>query len=132
YDSLLWVRYQYVDGMWDELKRIQERAEKSKAHRKELYGQAQVLVFACKEILVKDPNRKDSDERGFAPIDQGSEDPIRFDKRLGAIFEFDVQKASDAVFGIFRNDLAVTAQHNDLMEWAQSNQVDLDKELQGE
>lgn len=130
YEGLLFVKYQYVDGMWDEMKKIGQAVEKSKNPRKELYGQADTLLFACKEVVVYQPERADADENGYCPIlpNQGV---TKFDENLAEALGFEAKTAREVLFGVFRNHLAISKQHNELMDWAASNQRDLDKDTEG-
>lgn len=137
YNGLLFARYRRVP--WEDLKKITLKAEKSKSPVKELLGQADVLIVACQEILVREPSREDADEEGLAPIDPDSSrmEPTRFDRNLARILGFSPDELEDltarkVVFGVFQNDLAVTVQQNEVMEWAASNQEEIDEELEGE
>lgn len=129
YDGMLVARYHYVDGMYDDLKKIIERAERSKHPRRELYGQMDVLILACKEILLHAPDDEMADENGLIPIDP--ETTTRFDPHLAEILDFEAARARDVVNAVFRNALAVAQQNNELMEWAASNQDEINSETEG-
>jgi hypothetical protein len=130
YDGLLLARYHYIDGMYDDLKKIVDKADRSKNPRRELYAQIDILILACKEILVKAPEDDMADENGLVAIDP--ETTTRFDSHLAEILEFDAKRSRDVVYAIFQNGLTIAQQHNEIMEWAASNQVEIDEETAGE
>lgn len=130
YEGLLFARYHYVDGMYDELRKIVEKADRSSSPRREINAQMDVLILACQEILVYRPDDPNADEQGRAPIDQGEN--TRFNVHLAELLEFEAKKSRDVVVGVFRNNLAVASQHNELMLWAASNQQEMDEDTEGE
>lgn len=130
YDGLLFARYHYVDGMYDELRKIVERADRSSSPRREINAQMDVLILACQEVLAYRPDDPQADDQGRAPIDP--EETTRFDTHLAELLDFEAKRSRDVVAGVFRNNLAIAAQHNDLMIWAASNQQEIDEETEGE
>jgi len=127
YDGELVVRYQPIP--WEEAKRITERLENSKNPRKELYAQADVLIRACEEILARVEGKLVPLSTVFPEV--GAE-PIGFDARLAKALGFDVVNGSEgrsAVLGAFNNDLAVSKQQADVMEWIQNSERGSDQDF---
>ncbi len=118
FDGLLWARYNRIP--WEDVKRIADKAAKSRAPRKELMAHCDVLIEAVDCILI----RKDDD---LEPINNAypefGEEPVRFDNRLAAALGFQPQDtARKTVLAAFSNNgLAVTAQQADLVEAIQQN-----------
>ena len=109
---------------WEVLKQIGQRVEKLRTARKELLGHADVLIRACDEILVRDKGE-------LKPIDPSGE-PTRFEVKLAEMLGFEAKSARDVVFGLYMNDIAVTAAHNELAEWMPQSNADINEDLQGE
>ena len=127
YDGELVVRYQPIP--WEEAKRITERLENSKNPRKELYAQADVLIRACEEVLARVEGKLVPLSTVFPEV--GGE-PIKFDSRLAKALGFEVVNGSEgrsAVLGAFNNDLAVSKQQQDVMEWIQNSERGSDQDF---
>lgn len=118
---------------WEALADVAEQAEKSKVKRRQLNGHADVIATACEELLIRKVlaggDVEDTPMHELFPDDFG-QTPVRFDPRLAAWLELDLDgtpTARKVVFGVFNNDLAVTAMHNDLGEWMQSSKSEEDQ-----
>jgi hypothetical protein len=116
YGGELVAQYGVVE--WLTLRKIAERGEKSSAPRKDLLVQADTLVNACLGIFVKVGTK-------LTPVsellDDGNEEPVRYDERLGQFLGFESKSARQALFATFRNDLAVSIHHNEVAEWMADN-----------
>lgn len=123
YEGTLVARYKPVP--WDQLKKIAERAETSSNQRKELNAQADTIATACDTLLVQI-------EDELIPLHEAYPDvfgdrPAKYDERLGALLGFEAKSSRQAVFGLFRNDLAVTAHQNEIGVWQQSSRNEDDE-----
>jgi hypothetical protein len=125
YDGALVIRYGKVD--WDELRRIAGKAQKSKSPRRELNAQADTLVAACQEVLIRVGEELLPITEAFPEADTG--EPVRFDDRLAKALEFEAPNARAVVFGTYNNDLAVTLAHNDLTEWMRNSNQEEDEDF---
>lgn len=118
---------------WEALADVAEHAEKSKVKRRQLNGHADVIATACEQLLIRKVLPGGEDE--LIPMnemfpDEFGDTPVRFDPRLASWLELDIDgtpTARKVVFGVFNNDLAVTALHNDLGEWMQSSKSEEDE-----
>lgn len=119
YDGELAVRYGIVP--WDELKVIGEKAQESRARRKELMAHADTLIRACRTILLKNQTTGEMQPANEIIKEYKDGEPVRFDERLAEMFKLDTKSARETLFAVFANDLAVTAQHNELGAWMQSS-----------
>lgn len=127
YDGELVARYIPVE--WDVIKDISKKLEKSKNPRKELYAQADVLARTCEQILVR--VRGTLKPMGHVFPELGAE-TVAFDPNLGKALDFEMNSHSpgrSAVLQSFNNDLAVAAQHNEVLEWIQSSNRDDDEDF---
>lgn len=125
YDGMLVARYKPL--AWDVVKKIGEKVEKSKHPRKELYAQADVIARACDAIYFKD------DEGNLRDPKSGQDVPVRYDDVLADILDLNgADTARKVVIQTFDNDLALTAHHNELAEWMQASDSEVDEELLGE
>lgn len=124
YNNELFVRFTYTADAWDRLKKIGQRAMKSRHPRKELHAAADTLVFAATDILV-------SEDGGMtlAPYNETGE-PVAFDTELVGLMDLPACKtAREVVFNVFNNDLAVQAMSNKVSEWMQGESEDDDEDF---
>lgn len=116
---------------WDDLKKIAKRAEKmSNNPRVELIAQTDTILAATDMLMV----REDGELTPMHELDEVDyPEPIRFDAKLAEILELgEVKSARNALWRVFNNDLAVTAFHNELMEWQRNADEEVDEEMLGE
>lgn len=116
YDGQLIAHYKRLD--YDQVRKIAERAEKSKNPNRMLFAQCDLIAEACIEILIlKDGNR----EPLYHAFPELGDEPVRFDNRLGQALGFDPEgSARRAVLGCLNNPLAVAPHHNELALWMQT------------
>lgn len=127
YEGDLVCRYDPIP--WDEAKRIADKLEKSSNPRKELYAQADVLIRACREFRIKISDKLVPLQEAFPEL---GDNPIKFDDRLAKALGFDLVSGSEsrsACLRLFNNDMAVSAQHNVVMEWIQSSSRGSDQDF---
>jgi hypothetical protein len=118
---------------WEAMADVADRAEKSKAKRGRLNGQADVIATACAQLIVREElpggEIKDTPLNEMFP-DEFGDAPVRFDARLADWLGLELEgtpTARKVVFAVFNNDLAVTAMHNELGEWMQSSKSEEDE-----
>lgn len=112
---------------WEALADIAESAEAGHTKRKALNGHADVIATACSQLLIR--RTLPGGEEELTPMnelfsEQFGSTPVRFDPRLTEFLELRIEgtpTARKVVFGVFNNDLAVTAFHNELGAWMQSS-----------
>lgn len=127
YEGDLVCRYNPIP--WEEAKRIADKLEKSSNPRKELYAQADVLIRACREFLIKIDGKLVPLQEAFPEL---GDEPIRYDDRLAKAIGFDLVNGSEArsaCLRLFNNDMAVSAQHNVVMDWIQSSSRGSDQDF---
>jgi hypothetical protein len=120
---------------WEALADVAEQAERSRVKRKQLNGHADVIATACEELLIRKVlpggDVEDIPMHEMFPEDFNGT-PVRFDPRLATWLELKLDgtpTARKVVFGVFNNDLAVTAMHNDLGAWMQSSKSEEDEDF---
>lgn len=117
---------------WEALSEIAERAEQGRSKRKALNGHADVIATACEELLIRRvlPGGEEQLTPMHELFEEFGDTPVRFDPRLAKFLDLEIEGAPNArkvVFGVFNNDLAVTALHNDLGAWMQSSKSEEDE-----
>lgn len=118
---------------WESLADIADHAESSHTKRKALNGHADVIATACEELLIR--KVKSGGEEELVPMhelfaDEFEGRQVRFDSRLSTWLGVNIEgtpTARKVVFGVFNNDLAVTAFHNELGAWMQSSKSEEDE-----
>lgn len=124
YQGRLVVRYGRVP--WVAIAHAQELiAKPGRDGEGSLLAQADFLIAACREILVRD------DAGELAPIDPSGA-PRRFDAELGVLFETDATTARAVIRYVFANDPALAVQAGEVMEWTIRNEDDVADEFLGE
>lgn len=124
YNGELVARYGIVP--WGELKRLGQKAERSKNPRKELITQADTLIMACQEIMIRDQQGE------LQKLIPESEPPLRYDDRLAKILGFTASKAREVLSGTISNDIAISAHHNEVVGWMEDTSSEDDEEFLGE
>lgn len=120
---------------WEALANIADNATGggNRSKRKILNGHADVIATACEELMIR--RILPGGEEELVPMNEFFPDvfgdkPVRFDPRLSDFLEVPIDgtpTARKVVFGVFNNDLAVTAFHNELGEWMQSSKTEEDQ-----
>lgn len=133
YDGEFVVRFKRM--RWEALADIAEHAQGggNRSKRKVLNGHADVIATACEELLIR--RQSPGGEEELVPMNEFfgeifGDKPVRFDPRLSQFLELEIDgtpTARKVVFGVFNNDLAVTALHNELGEWMQSSKGEEDQ-----
>lgn len=133
YDGEFVVRFKRM--RWEALADIADQAQGggNRSKRKVLNGHADVIATACEELLIR--RIRPGGEEELVPMNEFfheifGDKPVRFDPRLSQFLELEIDgtpTARKVVFGVFNNDLAVTALHNELGEWMQSSKGEEDK-----
>ena len=129
YSNELWVQFRYTPDLWDRIKKIGERAVKSRHPRKELNAQADTLITCCSNVLVSEDGGQN-----FEPLDPSGEE-VGFDLRLAALLGIENPHperpltAREIVFHVFENDLAVSAMSNRVSEWTGEADAELDEDF---
>lgn len=123
YNNELFARFVYRPDAFDRLKKIGNKALKSRHPRKELHAAQDTLAYACEAIYV-------SDDEGVTleHIDPSGE-PTRFDQKLARLLDFDASNAREVVRKVFNNDLAVISMSNRVSEWMQREDEDADEDF---
>lgn len=124
YNNELFFKVVYRPDAFDRLKKIGNRAVKSRHPRKELHVALDTLAYAATEVLV-------SEDEGITlePIDR-SGDPTKFDTKLAQILSLGTCKnAREVVTKVFNNDLAVVAVSNRVSEWMQGEDEEADEDF---
>lgn len=82
---------------------------------------AQLLVDACREILVRD------DDGTLHPASEGDElpGPIRFDGRLADLFELNADNQRQIVAAMYADDVAITKHCQRVLAWQTGEDLDL-------
>lgn len=133
YDGEFVARFKRM--RWEALADIADQAQSggNRSKRKVLNGHADVIATACEELLIRRVLPGGEEElvpmNEFFP-EQFGDKAVRFDPRLSSFLEIDIDgtpTARKVVFGVFNNDLAVTAMHNELGEWMQSSKGEEDQ-----
>lgn len=123
YEGLLVGVYQPLT--WDKLRAIAETVEKNerktKSKRAELMGQIDTIASACKEVRVREGGKLKS-------IGEG----VRYDDELAEFMGLDATKARQVVHGLFVNELAITGHYNELVEWMQETDQEVNDDFLGE
>lgn len=132
----LWVRFKPVP--WEILEKIANKTEKSKSRRKLLHAQADTLVAACDEVLVMPQNGEtEADLKRIQDLDpefSDNEPNIRFDQELAKYLVIDdarIDSARDVLYAVIPDGMALAVFHNEVADWQQSADVDVDNELPG-
>lgn len=124
YEGILVCRYQRLD--WDELKKITDKASKSKNPRRELIAHCDVLIKACQQFMIRKDGQLEPINNAYPEV---GEEPVRYDQRLAAIFDISLsagQGARTVVLALFNNDVAVTAHQGELVEWLSTSNAEDD------
>lgn len=128
FDGLLWAQYRRLE--WDELKRIADKASKSKSPRKELLAHCDTLIAACEGILIQKDGKLEALNNAYPEF---GDEPVVFDERLGAALGFEIDKTSPARSAVLKafggNGVAVTAQQVELVQWIESSRSDDDQDF---
>lgn len=110
--GFLYARYRKVE--WEEIDAIFKKAMKKNNPRKELLGAAAFLVKACEQLMIMD-------EGVLKPINAAlpelGDEPVGFTKQVAELMNIEAETAVQVVLGLFANDLAVSAQYNEVSEW---------------
>lgn len=106
---------------YDELKKIGDRARRSKHPNPAFMSEVDTIASALIEMYVRVPVEGGEDKviplRDVVP---GRTEPIRYDQSLGDFLGFDCDgSARKAVLATFNNDLAVSPHHSELVVWMQ-------------
>lgn len=133
YDGEFVARFKRM--RWEALADISDQAQSggNRSKRKVLNGHADVIATACEELLIR--RILPGGEEQLVPMNEFfpevfGDKPVRFDPRLSQFLEINIDgtpTARKVVFGVFNNDLAVTAMHNELGEWMQSSKGEEDQ-----
>lgn len=117
YDGMLVARYRSLP--YDEIKAIADSAEAGSNPRKELVANADFLIRACEQVLIRD-------EAGLRPISADfpeiGEEPCGFDVRLAQALALEgVDSARQVILKVFNNDLGLVSQYIDVSAWMSSS-----------
>lgn len=124
YQGRLIVRYGRVP--WSAIGKAQELfANPGRDYEGTLLAQADFLIAACREILVRD----DDDE--LKPVDPSGE-TRRFDPELSELLGAGTTSARATLRWIFGNDPAVAVQAGAVLEWTVKTDEDTADEFVGE
>lgn len=127
YQGELVARYKLLD--FKVMRQIMKRMEKNRAagDSRELLAQCDILIAACVEIFTVDKKGE------LMPLDPNSPDnPIKYDKRLSDGLGFEASNGRQVVLGVFKNDIALTAHHGELVMWMQGMSDEADEDFLGE
>lgn len=115
---------------WEVVQQVADRAQKGKDPRRMLNAQADLLIAACREVLV----RVDGE---VGPIVEG--ETVRFDAQLGAALGIpadDARTARSVLFEAFSlanaPDIAVAGVAVELQQWMGETDAEIDQALLGE
>lgn len=123
YNNELFAKFVYRPDAFDRLKKIGQRAVKSRHPRRELHAAQDTLAYACTEILVS--------ENGGETVEPIAPDgaPVAFGSELPALLGFTAGNARDVVAKVFNNDLAIVAMSNRVSEWMQGEDEEVDEDF---
>jgi hypothetical protein len=128
YDGVLVARYNRLE--WDDLKKIGKKADDSRHPRKELMSHCDVLIKACEQIMIRKDGLLEPITNAYPEV---GEEPVRYDARLAVILDIELkerQGARTVVIAAFGgNEVAVTAQQTELVEWVQSSNTADDEDF---
>lgn len=124
YAGKLVMRCVLID--WSVMRKIAERADKSKHPKRELLAHADTIIASCQDIMFV---KGDDEPQTIYP---GA--PLLFDDRLMSLLDLTVptKSARSVLLATFDNDLAVSATYNELVEWMHETNPEADDELLGE
>jgi hypothetical protein len=142
YGGRLFVRYEYPEGGWERLKRIQDAAQQSRHPLSELYAHTGIVRACTREVL----GRTDGVEE---KLDAMLDEPLRFDARLAALLRIEIPDSIDPkergrfivrqVFspeaertGVFRGDVSVSAHAIRVAAWVETREGSANDEFVGE
>lgn len=114
---------------WEQIQEIGARAQKDKGERRLLNAQADLLITACREVLVRVGD-------DLAPIDEPG--PVRFDQQLASALGLEPQErtARAVLFEAFAlanaPDVAIAAMSAELQQWMGESDGEIDQALLGE
>lgn len=142
YDDRVVLRCQFPEGGWERLRKIGRKAEGSRDPLSELYSFARSIAACTTEILGV------GEDGTLSPIDPDPEGPpLRFTPRLAGLLGFAVpEEVQDPTVhivrhfyspqaertGIYRGDVALTADAVRLAEFLESSSQDADRAFVGE
>ena len=122
YDGMLIARYNLLD--WDVVRKIAARHERSRDPRAVLNSQIDLMVTALDQFMYTNGDGEPK------PLDV--EQPMRFERRLADSLGFEAQTARQVAIGLFINEIALVAHHNQLMEWMTGEYSDVKDDVEGE
>lgn len=114
---------------WEQIQEIGARAQKDKGERRLLNAQADLLITACREVLVR------VDEE-LVPIDDPG--PVRFDQHLADALGLEPgeRSARAVLFEAFElanaPDVAIAAMSAEVQQWMGESDGEIDQVLLGE
>lgn len=111
YNGDLVSRHKPLD--WEVMKQIGERASKMNHPKKELAGHADIIAQSCIGVFA----RNKGELVPFGEIIGQPDMTVRFDPTLANAFDFHARSAREVVYGIFNDELAITAAYGKLDEW---------------
>lgn len=125
YEGRLVIRYGPVP--WAAITRMQSLLDRpDKDGRGMLAAQADMLIAACREVLV----RADEDAE-LVSVDPSGE-KRRFDPKLAELFGLEASTARATIEWLFPNEIALAVQAGEVLDWTRSNAVDTDALVAGE
>lgn len=123
YNGRLVARYTMLG--FDRVNKIQTRSINIlKDTTAQMNAQIDTLIAALEQVCAR------KNDGSVVPIDD--EHPIRFDKRLAALFGFEAESARDVVKGVFVHEMYIVDQHQDLIMWMRGMTSDVELEALGE
>jgi hypothetical protein len=130
YDGELGVRYQWKP--YEELARRGQALQKVKdPTKRDMLAAADTLIALCDEVVIQAESDPRADEKGWAPLTDEGDDPIKFDEYLADKLGYEATSAREAVFGLFNNDYAVLNQAMTLSVWLQDTTQEVDSDFSG-
>lgn len=128
YGGQLAVEYGRMD--YDELSPLLNKMAKVKSSQAELNIMTDVLVRACRSVLVR-PEDGGKLTALNEVVPEFGDDPVRYDKRLAEACELkvDATRARLICQGLFNNDLALVAHSNELIEWMKDSEEEASEDF---
>jgi hypothetical protein len=136
----LFVRYEYPEGGWGRIQKMQESAQGSRDPLALLYVHAGIVSACTRQILGREP---DGTEKNFDPDGE----TLRFDRRLAALLRIEIPAEVQAVnryvvrqtfspeqvkTGEYKGDVAVSAHAIRVAHWLETRQGGVNEDFVGE
>lgn len=124
YDGQLVARYGPV--AWEVIDKIAERVNRSNSPRADVHGAADLLIAACREILIRQNDELISLNHAIADF---GDEPVTYSHRLDEVLGINAGSSREVVIQAFNNDLALVPHQATLLRWLQESDQEVDEDF---